>query len=306
MAGWAAETIQSTEKLESQMRVTAPSPPVVPLQERHLDELVDFLEADPVANLHLLALVDRGSLSQDARGTWTAVRHASGRLRAVLYMRRSLDGGAALSAVPVGEPAACTILGQRLRRRGGSRLLVGDRAACDATWIGMGKPWFRISYDQRLYVCTDIPEGPRLEVEPARPSDVADLVPMHARMLEEDLQVPRDQIDPLAQWAQLQRVVSVGRMFVVRSEDSLDPLKFCIDIGDPSQRGTQVGGTYVPDGYRGQGVATRAMRAICAMLLGERGVPYVTLHVHENNLPAVRCYEGSGFRPATAFRLMVR
>jgi len=289
------------------MRVTAPSPPVVPLEERHKGKLVDFLERDKVANLHLLALIDRGSLADDPRGTWTAVRHHSGHMRAVLYMRRSLQGGQVVSAVPSGEPAACTILGQRLSRRGGARMVVGERAACDALWLGMKKPWYRISYDQRLYVCTEVAEGPSLPVEPARTQDVADLVPMHARMLEEDLQVPRDQIDPLAQWAQLQRVVSSERMWVARSEDALWPLQFCIDIGDPSSRGTQVGGTYVPDIYRGQGVATRAMRGICRHLLeGEGQQPQVTLHVHENNLAAVRCYEKAGFRKAAAFRLMVR
>ncbi len=174
-------------------------------------------------------------------------------------------------------------------------------------WLGMKKPWFRISYDQRLYVCSEASEGPSLPVEPARTEDVADLVPMHARMLEEDLQVPRDQIDPLAQWAQLQRVVTGNRMWVVRAEDALWPLQFCIDIGDPSSRGTQVGGTYVPDIYRGQGVATRAMRGICRHLLeGDQKLPYVTLHVHERNHAAVRCYENAGFRKAAAFRLMVR
>ena len=287
------------------MRATTPSAPLVSLEARHKRELLDFLEADPVAHLHLLTLLDRDSLKEDTRGTWTAVRHARGHLRAVLYIRQSVSGGAVLSAVPVGEPAACSILGQRLRRRGGARMVVGDRAACDALWLGMGRPDYRISYDQRLYVCRQPSEGPRLPVEPATTEDVIDLVPMHARMLEEDLQVPRDQIDPLAQWAQLQRMVSTGRMFVCRNDDALAPLRFCLDAGNASPRGTQVGGTFVPEAFRGQGVATRAMRAICDLILSDRGLPYVTLHVNEKNLPAVRCYERAGFEPAAAFRLMV-
>lgn len=287
------------------MRATTPSAPIEALEGRHHRELVDFLEADPVAHLHLLALLDQDSLEEHSRGTWTAVRHARGHLRAILYIRQSVSGGAVLSAVPVGEPAACTILGQRLRRRGGARMVVGSRAACDALWLGMGRPEYRISYDQRLYVCRQASEGPRLPVELAQPADVVDLVPMHARMLEEDLKVPRDQIDPLAQWAQLQRMVTLGRMFVGRSDDALAPLRFCLDAGEASARGTQVGGTFVPEAFRGQGVATRAMRSICDHMLVERGLPYVTLHVNEKNFPAVRCYENAGFEAAVPFRLMV-
>ena len=45
----------------------------------------------------------------------------------------------------------------------------------------MGRPDYRISYDQRLYVCRQPSDGPRLPVEPATTDDVLDLVPMHAR-----------------------------------------------------------------------------------------------------------------------------
>ena len=103
------------------MPAPRPTAPLQQLDGRHLAELTDFLEQDPVAHLHLLALLDQGDLEDAPRGSWTGIRHHGGHLRAVLYIRRSTAGSAVMSAVPVGEPAACTILGQRLRRRGGSR-----------------------------------------------------------------------------------------------------------------------------------------------------------------------------------------
>ena len=281
-------------------------PPIVVLHGEHRDELVAFFARDEAAHVHQLAQLERGSLESERRGTWTACRTPDGRLRAVLYSRWPIDGGAALNALPAGEPAACGLLGQRLMLRGGSRLVVGARAACDALWLGMNKPWFRITYDQRLYVCDRVPEGPTLPVELARPTDVEDLVPMHSGMLHEDLQVPLEGIDELAQWSSIHRTVSTGRYLVVRGGTVDHPLRFCIDIGPAASSGAQVGGTYVPRPFRGKGVATAAMRGVIRYLLEARGLARVTLHVHENNLAAVGCYTRAGFRAEQAFRLMVR
>ena len=68
--------------------------------------------------------------------------------------------------------------------------------------------------------------------------------------------------------------------------------------------GAQLGGTYVWPEDRGRGIATRAVRGLVGTLRSE-GLPRVTLHVHEANTPAVRCYVAAGFRPHAPFRLMV-
>jgi GNAT superfamily N-acetyltransferase len=281
-------------------------PPVVVLQEQDHDDIVAFYSKDPIQHVYQLGRLEQGSLAHDRQGTWTGCRRPDGQLRAVLYSRWALDGGAALNALPSGEPAACTLLGQRLRRRGGARMVVGDRAASDALWLGMQKPWYRISYNQRLYVCDHITEGPELPVEVAGLADVDDLVPMNTGMLHEDLQVPLEAIDDLSQWAALQRAVSTGRILVVRGGTADHPLRFCIDIGDHGSAGAQVGGTYVPPPFRGKGIATAAMRGVCRFLFERFSLPRVTLHVHEANLAAVRCYERTGFVPHSPFRMMVR
>ena len=283
-----------------------PHPPVVILESQHQKEVEDFLARDPTAHVYQLAQLERDSLAQERRGTWTACRSDSGKLRAVLYCKWPIQRGPALNALPAGEPAACGLLGQRLARRGGTRLVVGARAACDALWLGMRKPWFRIAYDQRLYVCDAVPEGPTLPVEPARLMDVEDLVPMHSQMLHEDLRIPLESIDEFAQWTSLHRGVSTGRYLVVRGGTVDEPLRFCIDIGTMGSAGTQVGGTFVPKTWRGQGIASAAMRGVVRYLLEERNLPCVTLHVHEENHPAVRCYERAAFKATGAFRLMVR
>lgn len=286
--------------------MSALHPPVVVLESHHREEVRAFFEQDPIAHVYQLAQLERDSLEMERRGTWTACRTSGGALRAVLYCRWPMGRGAALNALPSGEPAGCGLLGQRLARRGGARLVVGARAACDALWLGMRKPWFRVAYNQQLYVCDALDDGPVLSVEPALPIDVEDLVPMHSQMLHEDLQVPLQSIDEFAQWTSLHRAVSTGRYFVVRGGTKAFPLRFCIDIGTPGSAGTQVGGTFVPPAFRGKGVATAAMRGVVRYLLAERGLPRVTLHVHEANRPAVGCYLRAGFRAANPFRMMVR
>lgn len=284
----------------------SPKAPVAPLTSADRAAVEALLRKDPVANLFQLNQLASGSLETARSGTWLGAWHLDGRLRAVVYRRISPDGGPAATLVPAGEPAACRIVGQRLRRTAGTRMLVGDRAACDAVWEGLGKPWFRIAYNQRLYVCDTPPPGPALPVDLARIADIEDLLPMHAGMLTEDLKLPRGQIDPLAQWAQLRRNIHAERIVVVRGQSSDTPLRFCLDLGERGPEGTQVGGTYVPSACRSQGVATRAMRGACRLLLVEHGVQRVTLHVNEDNTPAVRCYQSAGFRPVAAFRLMAR
>ncbi len=280
--------------------------PIEALNDRHRDEVIAFFATDVETNLFQITLAEDGDLKTARRGNWLGARAADGALRAVLVARFPVEGGPALSVVPAGDPAACLLLGQQVIRRGGARMLIGERTACDATWLGMGRPWFRIAYDQRLFVCRKAAAGPRVPIRPADVSDVPDLVGMHRGLLVEDLQIPEDHIDPTAQFLRLREHVEKGRYFVVDGGTVEFPLRYCIDIGEPTTRGTQVGGTFVPPPFRGKGVATAATRALLDHLLGDRGLPLVTLHANEANSPALACYERAGFSSATPFRLMAR
>lgn len=272
------------------------------LQPRHEAVLRDLLEQDPVANLFLLDRLDETGLPRAlTQHLWLgALPDDSDDLVSVVYASLPTATQPATTTVAWGDPEGCELLGKWLAMRRGTRMIVGPRAASDHIWKGLGRVPYLTRFDQRLYVCEEPAGGDLLPIERATLADLESVRVMHARMLEEDLGVRARDIDEHSHRAQVRKRIALGKSWVVRGDDCLT---FSIDVGSFGPRGSQVGGTFVPAQHRGKGVATRAMRALCLELLKE--VPFVTLHVNEANLPAVRCYERAGFRRANPFRLMV-
>lgn len=260
-----------------------------------------LLGRDPVTNLFLLDKLHTTGLSAQPRERWAGVRGADGRLRALAYTARDRVGQPADTAVPCGDAEHCTGLGARIREEGGTRMLVGPRAACDAVWAGLGRPPARRHHDQRLYRIDRPPTGAVLPVERATLADVEALTQMQADMLADDLGIARQDLDLGILSTRVADRIRAGSTWVVREAARV---VFVVGVGFRAAGGAQLGGTYVWPVDRGRGIATRAVRAVVRRLMAD-GVPRVTLHVHEANTPAVRCYVAAGFRPHAPFRLMV-
>lgn len=260
-----------------------------------------LLAEDAVTNLFLIDKIDRVGVRGAPGDRWLGVRDASGALQAIAYAHRDRPRTAANTVVPCGDASACRWLGPGVRADGGTRMLVGPRAACDALWTGMGGPSPRRRHDQRLYVADAPPAGPVLPVGRARLEDLDALLEMQIGMLGEDLGITREEIDVDILRKRVKERVIGGKTLVARDSDGLC---FTVYVGFRAKGGAQVGGTYVPEHRRGEGIATRAMRGVVQLLLAD-GLPRVTLHVNEANTPAVRCYVSAGFRSHSAFRLMV-
>jgi RimJ/RimL family protein N-acetyltransferase len=272
---------------------------VEPLDDVHLPEVQAFLLRERVPNMFLLDQLALWELGQAPGLRWSLAFTARGALAAVVYANRPALDRPALSLSAAGDPDACYAVGRTLRPLI-SWMMVGPRQAVDGLWEGLGCPGYRVFYDQRLYCCDRPPEGPALVPEPARPADVPRVAWLQREMLQEDLGLAAGRIDVVNQEQRVRERVEQGRMFVLRDPDG--DIVFTIDGGNMGPHGTQVGGTYTVPDARGQGIATRAMRGLCGLLL-ER-VPWVTLHVNEANTAAVRVYERSGFQPVAPFRLM--
>lgn len=260
-----------------------------------------LLARDPITNLFLIDKLDRTGFVANRADRWVGVRDPSHRLAALAYTARQHAGRPADTTVPWGDPAHCPALGARIRQEGGSRLLVGPRAACDAVWAGLGRPSPRRHHEQRLYVADQPPDGPQLPVQRATASDVPALTEMQAGMLHDDLGIAREDLDLDILARRVGEKVAAGATWVVREDDRV---VFVVSVGFRAAGGAQLGGTYVWPEDRGRGIATRAVRGLVGTLRSE-GLPRVTLHVHEANTPAVRCYVAAGFRPHAPFRLMV-
>lgn len=259
-----------------------------------------FLERRPRVNLFLLGVLWRYGLQRTEDSLWLGAFDGHGALSAVVFAPGGAPGGGpAGTAVPDGEAAACALLGAELGRRGGTHMVVGPREPADALWAGLGDPPARVRYDQRLYVATGDLGPVRLPVERARAADVPLLADFAGEMMQEDLGVDPRQVDPSGHYLRVKARVGRGSTWVHRRGEDL---VFAVDVGTDVPLGAQVGGTYVPPAFRGQGIAREAMRAVAARLLHR--VPLVTLHVNEANTAAVRCYEGAGFLRDAPFRLI--
>ncbi len=272
-----------------------------PLGHHDLADARALLAHDAVANLYLLDKLDRVGLRTTSGDRWLGVRSPAGALEALAYAHRDHPRTSANTVVPCGAPSACRWLGPAVRADGGTRMMVGPRAACDALWTGMGSPAPRRRHDQHLYVADAPPHGEALPVGRARPADLDALLEMQIGMLGEDLGITRDEIDLDILRRRVEERIIGGKTLVAR--DGGAPC-FTVYVGFRGRGGAQVGGTYVPEERRGQGIATRAMRGVVRLLLAD-GLPRITLHVNEANTPAVRCYVSSGFRAHSPFRLMV-
>jgi ribosomal protein S18 acetylase RimI-like enzyme len=292
-------TRRSDDDLDSRDLTVSATPPI----SADFAVLRAMLLEEEVVNLFLLDQLDRSGLPGGSPPPWLVARDGSRGIIALAYVSRGAVGAVANTAVPWGDPVGCARIGRMVKAQGGTRMLVGPRAACDALFAGMGRPHHRRRHDQHLYVVTAPDSGPVLVTTLATEADVRSLVMMQAAMLEEDLGITAAELDMPVLRVRVRERVAAGTAWIARLRPDGPPV-FTVNVGFSCPAGAQLGGTFVPPALRGQGLATRAMRGVVAQLLAQ-GAPRVTLHVNEQNVAAVRCYEAIGFRRVAPFRLMV-
>ncbi len=71
------------------------------------------------------------------------------------------------------------------------------------------------------------------------------------------------------------------------------------------RRGAQISGVYVRSDHRGQGICRGMVTTLCAQLLDD-GLPVVSLHVRDDNEPAIQAYSRAGFLPRGRWVLALR
>ena len=268
------------------------------LREQHRKALRGLLESDLDANLYLLQLLQSHPIHQSRLVEWTGAFENGELIAATCALGRTKDRAPASLIMVHGRADGASFLGRFSMMRGSTQMLLGERQSTDAYWKRMNEPKARLFYDQRIYTCTQPSEGPSLPITQATEAHFSMLHQYAAEMMLEDLK-----IDPRADEHQHERTINnriqQGKTWV-HTVDS--QVRFMIDVGMESPKGAQVGGTYVPPEYRGQGLASSGMRAICSELL--KRVERVTLHVNEANKAAIRCYERAGFVRQTPYRLI--
>jgi len=262
------------------------------LTEVDRDVMERLLLQDPVQNLFLLGVLEAQPVH---RAHWYGVADA-GAPRALIAL---FPGRLVVPWCP--DAADAATIARRIPASAHARMIVGPRDACDAIWsVWRTKTAPACHFDQRLYTCgTPSPEPHDDQVRLATLADQTDVM-RNARAMEiEDL--GRDPVteDPSSFANSTVDRINDGRTWVSGAPGAIC---FQVSVGTRTGQGCQVGGTWVSPKLRGQGIATRAMRAVTARLLLQH--PLVTLHVNEANTPAVSAYERAGYHRGAAYRLI--
>lgn len=273
---------------------------IISLQNSHQTSIRSFLHEDPVSNLYLLDLLDRQGVDYWGMHRWTAISDDDGKLIALNVDIACIQPNSPCKlSVPVGDPIGCKILGQLTASKGGCERIMAERIAADAFYEGMGKPKTRIFYNELLLWNNTIPTEECAELEPATKEDLEQLIEYTALMRVED-----EGFDPrerdLALWQKTVAVLISQQRILVHKQNNA--IAFVIEIGTRCARGVQIGSTYVPPQFRKQGIATRGMRAIVQHALQKS--TFVSLLVHEENIPAMKTYQRTGWKHHSDYRVI--
>jgi predicted GNAT family acetyltransferase len=140
--------------------------------------------------------------------------------------------------------------------------------------------------------------APSPHVRRVRTEELDVLYPACVAMYTEELGVSPEVHGGAALYrARVAQLISKGHAFAhIEGDDVI----FKAEFGAVTPHAVQVQSVWVAPEYRGRGLATPALAAVCRAALLQVA-PVVTLYVNEHNEPARRTYERLGFRERTRF-----
>lgn len=210
--------------------------------------------------------------------------------------------------VPCGDPAAIASTASPTRRW---RLLVGDAAAADALLQRTPlDPALRIHVQRFLTVDHErVPDERELSDPGLRRADVADipaLAELAVQLHVDDRFGPHPGRAGLRGYARrFEQTVRQGLVYCV-GPIGAPVLKVERSVSSP-RYGVQLAGIVVAPGQRGRGLGRRAVATAVRQALREGPADRaVSLHVREDNAPAIGAYVAAGFVDREEWRLAVR
>jgi GNAT superfamily N-acetyltransferase len=264
--------------------------------------LLDLLKRDRVASVYLRSVVHEFGISPTDRMGHGRFFGASlkGRLLGVLF------AGNARNFSTLGEVTALPVLLQRaMTGAANPRLFVGPAEHAPLIRSAFARAGASPFLDraQAYYVLDPdrVVSADGTPIRPARLEELTEVAQAHAAMTEEDLEIPRTQLD-MAKLREMSRArIEQGKVWVHMDEGRL---LFKTEEAARSEDAVLVGGVYTDPSVRGQGYATRGI-ATWARRLFAGGLERMVLHVNANNAPAVGAYERVGFVRHSMLRLIL-
>jgi len=191
------------------------------------------------------------------------------------------------------------------RRHSGERMLLGPRAAVEAYWE-LVRPWHAKPrlVRQRQFVMTldraHLRHADRsVTVRHARPDEWMAVADNSAEMIRGELDYdPRSRSGAFSSNV---RTMIDDRLWWVG--ESLGRLCFFCNVGPWTPQIAQLQGIWTPPEYRGRGLATSALGAICDRLLHD--TPTLSLYVNDFNESAIALYHRVGFETVSEFQTLM-
>jgi predicted GNAT family acetyltransferase len=153
---------------------------------------------------------------------------------------------------------------------------------------------------QPVYVLDALPEPGGTGIRAATAADLELLVPACASAHREEIGIDPLERDPDGFRWRTRAQIDEGRSWLW-VEDGVICFKAEASAWTPSS--VQLQQVWVDPEVRGRGYATRAMRDLCRLLLGQ--VSTVCLFVRPENTPAIGLYDGIGMRRTISYRSLI-
>lgn len=258
--------------------------PVTPALER---DALDFLAASPFENVFLTWLL-RDEAMRQVRSWMFAHRDDAGKIDGIAFFGRQI-------VLATDSAAAIEAFAETAKSYRRERMIVAPRATVETFW-GRLKRWHsppRLVRESQPLLAVD-PKSLKhhrngVMVRRAKPAEWRTVANNSARMIEHELAyAPR--AASLEFDANVRQTVERGLWWVAEAGGEL--CFFC-NAGPHSDATLQLQGIWTPPEHRGKGVATAALGAIAAQLLGE--TPTLSLYVNDFNAPALALYRRVGF-----------
>ena len=273
------------------------------LRKRDRHQAIALLEQDPEGNLFQLDALDKRAFSSWYQDEWWGVFQDSSLVGIGGCFGRPKHGMKAKLIIPYGTTKAMKLLGQFEGERGGTRMTIGSREATDAFLAGLDPQKYKTFYDQRIYSCSKTPElqvSNDVVFSRAQKVHLDEVYKLSSEMMLEDLGVDPRVPTPSHYRETIKNRIQEGRCFIGMLGSKI---VFLLDLGTHSKRGCQIGGTYVPPEFRGNGYATAGVYFWTSRLVEKFGL--VTLHVNEANHSAIRFYQKIGCKLSSPYRLAI-
>lgn len=264
--------------------------PVRVLDDRHRDDVLAILDADPVGNVFVASRVHAVGLEPGRLGAQMWGYVADGRVSALCYSGANL--------IPINaDSGAVRAFAERARSQGRRcSSIVGPVAAVGELWELLYPYWGRPRAIRSVQPVMATSAMPLVEPDPGvrrvRMDEFDIVYPACVSMFTEEVGVSPNAGDGGVLYrARVAELIRAGRAFA-RIEDGR--VVFKAEVGAATSLACQVQGVWVAPELRGRGLSVQGMAALVAEALGSIA-PTVSLYVNDYNAPARAAYRKVGF-----------